>query len=62
MGYPTGQWPLADTVYMTVKSGAWHFLSLPRCGHYPWFERYGRGPVLDFITEWLRSHSASQAT
>jgi len=27
MGYATGQWLLDDNVYMTVKSGAWRYLS-----------------------------------
>jgi pimeloyl-ACP methyl ester carboxylesterase len=31
------------------------YLEIPRCGHTPWLERWGREPFLSGLSEWLRS-------
>ena len=29
------------------------YAEIPRCGHYPWLERYGRAPFFKLLREWV---------
>ncbi|MGE0572344.1 MAG: alpha/beta fold hydrolase [Dehalococcoidia bacterium] len=33
------------------------YVELARCGHYPWLERFGRGPFFETLREWLSAHT-----
>lgn len=37
------------------------YVELPRCGHIPWFERYGRDPFLELLRTWLAAHAPGAA-